>query len=187
MQTPKKKVHFFFFSGCCIVFDCSWQLMMFDKKQKSCVKRIHLVTDAGLYDRKAFYKVKIFFILRANSYVCWSYRGKTGSGFFCPTSWIELMHNVPKLKIWNTLKMLQQILRKYCKYSLCIKGTSADVESMPIFSPIGHTLTELFGKAFFHVNIRDKTKCLSLCFYFMIISLLLSFRVYIYMQQVSSI
>ena len=27
---------------------------MFDKKQKSCVKRIHLVTDDGLYDRKAF-------------------------------------------------------------------------------------------------------------------------------------
>ena len=31
---------------------------MFDKKQKSCVKRIHLVTDDGLSDRKAFYKVK---------------------------------------------------------------------------------------------------------------------------------
>ena len=35
---------------------------MFDKKQKSCVKRIHLVTDDGLYNRKAFYKVKIVFI-----------------------------------------------------------------------------------------------------------------------------
>ena len=35
---------------------------MFDQKQKSCVKRIHLVTDDGLYDRKAFYKVKIVFI-----------------------------------------------------------------------------------------------------------------------------
>ena len=34
---------------------------MFDKKQKSCVKRIHLVTDDGLYDRKAFYTVKIDF------------------------------------------------------------------------------------------------------------------------------
>ena len=34
---------------------------MFDKKQKSCIKRIHLVTDDGLYDRKAFYKVKIVF------------------------------------------------------------------------------------------------------------------------------
>ena len=34
---------------------------MSDKKQKSCVKRIHLVTDDGLYDRKAFYKVKIAF------------------------------------------------------------------------------------------------------------------------------
>ena len=27
---------------------------MFDKKQKRCVKRIHLVADDGLYDRKAF-------------------------------------------------------------------------------------------------------------------------------------
>ena len=32
---------------------------MFDKKQKSCVKCIHLVTDDGLYDEKAFYTVKI--------------------------------------------------------------------------------------------------------------------------------
>ena len=35
---------------------------MFDKKPKSCVKRIHLVTDVGLYDRKAFYTVKIVVI-----------------------------------------------------------------------------------------------------------------------------
>ena len=35
---------------------------MFDKKQKCCVKRIHLVTDDCLYDRKAFYEVKIAFI-----------------------------------------------------------------------------------------------------------------------------
>ena len=35
---------------------------MFDKKQKSCVKRIHLVTDDGLYNQKAFLKVKIVFI-----------------------------------------------------------------------------------------------------------------------------
>ena len=31
---------------------------MFDKKQKSCVKCIHLVTDDGLYDQKVFYTVK---------------------------------------------------------------------------------------------------------------------------------
>ena len=61
MQTPKKEVKFFSFSFCCIVFSCSWQLM-FDKKQKSCVKHIHLVTDDGLYDQKPFYKVKIDFI-----------------------------------------------------------------------------------------------------------------------------
>ena len=35
---------------------------MFDKKQQSCVKRIHLVTDDVLYDQKAFFKVKIVFI-----------------------------------------------------------------------------------------------------------------------------
>ena len=36
--------------------------LMFDEKQKRCVKRIHLVTDDGLYDGNAFYKVKIVFI-----------------------------------------------------------------------------------------------------------------------------
>ena len=36
---------------------------MFDKKQKSCVKRIHLVTDDGLCDRKALYTVKIAFLI----------------------------------------------------------------------------------------------------------------------------
>ena len=61
MQTPKKEVHFFFFSVCCIVFNCSWQLITFDKKQKSSVKQIHLVTDDGLSDQKAFYTVKIDF------------------------------------------------------------------------------------------------------------------------------
>ena len=60
-QTPKNEVNFFFFSVCSIVFNCSGQLMMFDKKQKSCVKRINLVTDDGLYDQKAFYTVKIVF------------------------------------------------------------------------------------------------------------------------------
>ena len=36
---------------------------MFDKKkQKSCVKHIHLVTDDGLYDWKAFYKGKKVFL-----------------------------------------------------------------------------------------------------------------------------
>ena len=34
---------------------------MFDKKQKIFVKRIHLVTDDGLYDQKAFYTVNIVF------------------------------------------------------------------------------------------------------------------------------
>ena len=35
---------------------------MFDKKQKCCLKRIHLVTDDDLYDQIAFYEVKkVFF------------------------------------------------------------------------------------------------------------------------------
>ena len=60
-QTPKKEVHFFFLSVSCTVFNRSWKLIMFDKKQKRCVKRIHLVTDNGLYDQTAFYAVKIVF------------------------------------------------------------------------------------------------------------------------------
>ena len=43
------------------VFNYSWQLIVFDKKQKRCVKRIHLVTDDALYSRKAFYTVEIGF------------------------------------------------------------------------------------------------------------------------------
>ena len=35
---------------------------MLDKKQKSCVKHINLLTDDGLYNGKAFYTVKIVFI-----------------------------------------------------------------------------------------------------------------------------
>ena len=34
---------------------------MLNKKQKGFVKRIHLVTDDGFNDRKAFYTVKIVF------------------------------------------------------------------------------------------------------------------------------
>ena len=36
------------------------------KKQKSCVKRIHLVTDDYSYDRKAFCEVKILATLALN-------------------------------------------------------------------------------------------------------------------------
>ena len=66
MQTPKKEVHFFSISVCCIAFNCSWKLIMFDKNQKSCVKRIHLVTDDGLYDRKVSDTVKIVFYSSSN-------------------------------------------------------------------------------------------------------------------------
>ena len=41
---------------------------MFDKKQKSCVKRIRLVTDNGLYDSEAFYTVNIAFYSSSMSY-----------------------------------------------------------------------------------------------------------------------
>ena len=33
---------------------------MFDKKQRSCVGRVHLVTDNGLYEGKASYKKNSF-------------------------------------------------------------------------------------------------------------------------------
>ena len=35
---------------------------MFDKKQKSCMKCVHLKTDDDLDNQKAFYKVEIAFI-----------------------------------------------------------------------------------------------------------------------------
>ena len=35
---------------------------MFDKKKKSCVIQIHLVTDDGLFDKKLFIQSKLFFI-----------------------------------------------------------------------------------------------------------------------------
>ena len=35
---------------------------MFDKKQRSCVGRVHLVTDNGLYEGKASYKKNSFII-----------------------------------------------------------------------------------------------------------------------------
>ena len=65
MQTPKKEWHFFVLSVSFIVFNCSWQLIMSDKKQNKVfifIKRIYLVTDDGLYERKSFYKVEIVFI-----------------------------------------------------------------------------------------------------------------------------
>ena len=61
MQTPKKEVHFFWFSVCCIAFNCSWQLIIFDEKQRNCLKRTHLVTNDVLYDQKAFCTVRIAF------------------------------------------------------------------------------------------------------------------------------
>ena len=40
---------FFFFLVCCIVTECSRQFR-FDKKQKRCLKCIHLLTDDDLHD-----------------------------------------------------------------------------------------------------------------------------------------
>ena len=55
-------MRFFFFLVCYIVTDCYWQLR-FDRKLRSCIKLIHLVTGDSLYDRKAFYVVKNYFYL----------------------------------------------------------------------------------------------------------------------------
>ena len=64
---------------------------MFDKKQKSCVKCIHLETDDGLCNRKAFYIVKIVFHLssfktlfprfRGNEKILWGIQRKT-AGYY---------------------------------------------------------------------------------------------------------
>ena len=62
---------------------------MLDKKKKSCVKRIHLVTDDGLYDRKAFYTVKIVFLFIL--YERWRiYQLKTFSSRAMSVLWITL-------------------------------------------------------------------------------------------------
>ena len=45
---------------------------MFDKKQKGCVKRIHSVTDDGLYDKKAFCTVKV--VVYSSSLILKSYQ-----------------------------------------------------------------------------------------------------------------
>ena len=63
----EKEVHFFFFSVFCIVFNRSWQLTMFARKQKSCVNGIQLVTDDGLCNRKAYHKVETVFIFPVSS------------------------------------------------------------------------------------------------------------------------
>ena len=43
---------------------------MFDQKQKGYVKRIHLVTDDCLHDRKAFYEVKLFLFTHSIKIIC---------------------------------------------------------------------------------------------------------------------
>ena len=50
--------------------------LMFDKKQKCCVKRIYLVTNDGLYDRNVFFKVWILkvFICTQNIEIVSSYK-----------------------------------------------------------------------------------------------------------------
>ena len=61
-QTHWKDMHILFFWVCYIFIDCSRKLR-FEKKQKKCIQRIQLVTHDGLYDGKAFYKVKRCFCL----------------------------------------------------------------------------------------------------------------------------
>ena len=55
-------MHFvFLFSVCCIVFNCSWPLIMFDKKQKSCISCIYDIFNDGLYDPKSFLQSRNWF------------------------------------------------------------------------------------------------------------------------------
>ena len=39
---------------------------MFSEKQKNCIKRIHLVSDNGLSNLKAYYRVEIVFMISNN-------------------------------------------------------------------------------------------------------------------------
>ena len=54
---------------------------MFDKKQKGCVKRIHSVTDDGLYDKKAFCTVKV--VAYSSSLILKSYQWWSASRLSC--------------------------------------------------------------------------------------------------------
>ena len=107
MQTPKKEVHFFFFLVCCIVFNCSWQLVMFVEKQNSCVNRIHLVTVDGLYSRQAFHKncfysSSMFLFIRTDQLLCVSKR----SG---------ILSNIRNQRVAG--KSARTIVSEFCQFS----------------------------------------------------------------------
>ena len=80
MQTPKKEAHFFFFSVCCIAFNCSWQLIMFDKKQKKLCKMYSLSNWWWFIRPKSFlhisfayhsYLIRMSIVCTRMSHVCY--------------------------------------------------------------------------------------------------------------------
>ena len=80
-------------------------LAFFDIKQKRCIKRIHLVTDDGLYDRKAFYKVEIVFIHPLSKLVI----EESGSDAI-------ISDLVPRKGYLNAkVKSVNNMLRDYCR------------------------------------------------------------------------
>ena len=54
-------MHFYFFSVCCIITNCSWQLML-DKKQKTFCKTCSFSSWWWFTGSKSFYKVKNCFL-----------------------------------------------------------------------------------------------------------------------------
>ena len=84
---------------------------MFDKKQESCVKRIDLVIDEGLYDRKAFYTVKMVFYSSSMSN-CFTNFSTRSTAVQCPTN------NDPQYE-WKILSGLldQPITYPYCFFT----------------------------------------------------------------------
>ena len=78
---------------------------MFDKKQKSCVKRIHLVTDDGLYDRKAFYSVKIVFLFI----------------LYARVAMLTIFHFETLVAIQKKLKTYDRLSKPSITYSLSLK------------------------------------------------------------------
>ena len=86
---------------------------MFDKKQKNCIKRIHLVTDDGLYDRKTFYEVELFlFIFYIPSYSKTSWQNETKVSSIVP-----LLHDCITSDINMTRLWWKGVVKGRCQFS----------------------------------------------------------------------
>ena len=100
MQTLKKEVDFFF-SVCCIVFNRSWQLIMFDKKQKNLCKTYSFSNWWWFIQPKSFWHSKncCFFL----NYPLWmtanlSIISSCVANFTYSTQRLELFEKIEKIE-----------------------------------------------------------------------------------------